>query len=198
MPVTAAFGGVSIPLELKVNGLDDLIATNKSLAATVKVMGDGIEQLGTTMQGSLSAIMDFLTRLEQQGVEMTEALNTSLDRISEDYSTLQGQVGELTTSVQGLQTANGELQTALDAALADQGEAVAAAVQAAVADAQASFNEQLNDATAKAAEIDSRVANPSDTPPVEEPVEEPPAGPVDETPAPGEETPGEEAPPVQV
>jgi hypothetical protein len=178
----AELGAVSLPVKVTVKGFKALLASIEAQSLLLQALSE-----------AFAGLRDDLGRLDGKVVEMTEALSSRLDRISEDQTTLLGQVSDL-------QTANGELQTALNDALGDQGQAVQAAVTAAIAEQQATFNESLNALTEKAAEIDARVANASDevnpgpTQPEEPTPPAPPTEPTPDEPAPTEPTPDQPAP----
>ncbi len=169
----AGLGDVSLPVKVTVKGFKALLASIEAQSLLLQALSE-----------AFAGLREDLGRLDGKVVEMTEALSGRLDRISEDQSTLLAQIADL-------QTKAGDLQTALDTALADQGQAAQAAVTAAVAEQQRAFNESLNALNEKASEIDSRVANVGDevNPGPTQPEEPTPPPPSPENPAPDQPTP---------
>src|SRR6478752_9232388 len=111
-------GAVSLPVKVTVKGFKALLASIEAQSLLLQALSE-----------AFAGLREDLGRLDGKVVEMTEARSGRLDRISEDQSTLLAQIGDL-------QTKAGDLQTALDTALADQGQAAQAAVTAAVAEQQ--------------------------------------------------------------
>jgi chromosome segregation ATPase len=181
---------VSIPMKLKVKGLKRLLAQQDSLASLMDNLHQGQMILAEAV-GALQVEM-------REVVTSVERLNTALDKIQGDITGLKDAA---IAAQQDFASQLDNLQSALDAAVADNTAETQAAVQAAVQELTDSNNAALADLVAKAEALDAQTpeAEVPETPeePAPEPAPEPTPEPTPEPepePVPAPENPAEPAP----
>lgn len=175
---------VSIPLDLKIKGLKTLAAQQGAVATDVARLLDGQMILAEAVGSLLAEVRELVTNVER--------LNTALDNIQGDITSLKDTA---VAAQNDFAVRLDALQTALDAANADNTAETQAAVDAAVQELTDANNAALADLVAKADAIDLQTpaAEVPETP-VEEPPVEPEPEPTPEEPAPVEGNPDPEQP----